>query len=96
LALLGNDPRRHESLRSALDLGRSWRWDIAVRRVAEGPQLVPSYTAVDSRLAWKPTPALEFAFAVQKLLDPGHADWGVAANRVEIEPSCFVQVRLQP
>jgi iron complex outermembrane recepter protein len=96
LASLGTDPRQHESPRSSLDLGHTWRWDVAVRRVGERPDPpVPSSTAADSRLVWQPTPALEIAFAVQNLLDPSRAAWGVAANRVEIERSCFVRVRLQ-
>jgi len=52
LAALGNDPRNHGSLRSSLDLGRAWRWDVDVRRVGERPNpAVPAYTAFDTRLA---------------------------------------------
>jgi len=94
LVSLGNDPRHHESLRSSLDFGSAGRWDIDVRRVGSRPNpAVPAYTAVDSRVAWKVTPTTELAFGVQNLFDPRHAEWGVAANRVELERSFFIQLR---
>jgi len=97
LAALGNDSRRHGSVRSSLDLGRAWRWDVDVRYVGERPNpVVPAYTTFDTRIGWKATPALEVLFGVQNLLDPRHAEWGVATNRVEIERGYFVQPRFQP
>jgi iron complex outermembrane receptor protein len=95
LQALGNDPRHHESLRSSIDIGAKWRWDLDVRRVGARPApSVPKYTAVDTRLVWKVTPTAEVMIGAQNLLDPRHAEWGPAANRVELERSFFVQLRL--
>ena len=57
---------------------------------------VPSYTAVDSRLAWRIAPRTEIALVVQNLFDPSHAEWGSPANRVELERSVLLQLRWQP
>jgi iron complex outermembrane recepter protein len=94
LAALGNDPRHWSSLRSSLDLSPRIAWDIGIRYVGARPQpLVPSYTAVDSRLAWRFAPDTELALVIQNVLDPRHAEWGVATNRVELERSAMLQLR---
>ena len=70
LAALGNDPHRVASLRSSLDLGPAWRWDIDVRRVGARPNpVVPAYTAVDTRLAWRVTSGADSCSACQNLFD---------------------------
>ena len=95
VAALGNDPRRQATLRSLLDLGPAWSWDVDLRHVGALPNpSVPAYTAVGSRVAWKVTPRAELTFGVHNLFDNGHAEWGVASNRVEFERSFFVQLRL--
>ena len=95
LAALGNSPRHHASLRSSLELGAAWRWHAELRRVGPLPQpAVPGYTAVDTRLAWWPSPQLEFSLGVQNLLDPRHPEWGVATNRVEFERMAVLQLRV--
>ena len=96
VASLGNDPHSFASLRSSLDLGPAWRWDVDLRRVGALPNpAVPAYTAVDSRVAWKVTQSADITLGVQNLLDRSHAEWGVASNRVEIERSVFVLLRLR-
>ena len=95
LAALGNSPRHHASLRSSLELGAGWRWHAELRRVGPLPQpAVPGHTAFDTRLAWWPSPQLELSVGVQNLFDPSHAEWGVAANRVEFERTAMLQLRV--
>jgi iron complex outermembrane receptor protein len=96
LASLGNDPDHFASLRSSLDLSPAWIWNLDVRRVGSRPNPdVPAYTAVDTRLSWKPNAHADVTFGVANLLDPRHAEWGVPTNRAEIERSVFVQLRLR-
>jgi iron complex outermembrane receptor protein len=94
LALLGNDPRRWLKLRSSFDLADRVQWDVALRHYGALPQPeVPSYTAVDTRLSWRATPTLELALVGRNLFDEGHAEWGPAANRVELERELLLQLR---
>lgn len=96
VAALGNDPHHFASLRSSLDLGPAWIWNLDLRYVGSRPAPdVPAYTAVDTRFAWKVSDAADVSFGVQNLLDRRHAEWGPANNRVEIERSVFVQLRLR-
>jgi iron complex outermembrane receptor protein len=91
-AALGNDPRHWLSLRSSLDLGERWAWDVSVRRVGARPQpAVPAYTAVDMRVAWTSGP-WELGLVLRNLADPRHPEWGVPANRVEHERSALLQL----
>jgi iron complex outermembrane receptor protein len=95
LAALGNDPKRWASLRSSLDIGDALQWDVALRHVGERPLPdVPSYTAVDTRLAWRLPKRVELSLAVHDLLDgSGHVEWGPAGSRVEWPRSVALQLR---
>lgn len=53
---------------------------------------VPSYAAVDARLAWKARRDLELSVTAQNLFDPRHAEWGVAGPRPELERGVFLKV----
>ena len=91
---LGNDPRYWGSLRSSFDVTPRHAWEIAIRRVGARPQpAVPAYTAVDTRFAWSLATHAELALLIQNLFDARHAEWGPAANRVEIERSFMLQLR---
>jgi iron complex outermembrane receptor protein len=93
---LGNDPDHWWSLRSLLDLTPQLRLDVFVRHVGALPRPpVPSYTAVDSRLAWQPTSRLELSLTLQNLFDPEHTEWGVPANRVEFGRAVFFRILWQ-
>jgi iron complex outermembrane receptor protein len=100
LAALGNDPSHWWQLRSALDLGPRWgngTWDLGVRRVgALVTPAVPSYTAVDTRLAWPLRRDLEVALVLRNLFDRGHPESGSSNLRAEIERSALLQLRWQP
>jgi iron complex outermembrane receptor protein len=94
LAVLGNDPRHWLSLRSSLDLGARWAWDVSVRRVGARPQpAVPAYTAIDSRLAWSTGNEWELALVLRNIGDPRHPEWGAPANRVEHQRSALLQLQ---
>ena len=52
------------------------------RYVDELPnQEVPAYTALDVRVAWKPSSRLDVAIIGRDLLDPRHAEFGLPATR---------------
>ena len=93
-AALGNDPSHYATLRSSLDLGAAWSWDVSLRRVAALPSpAVPAYTAVDSRLGWKLSPGVELSLVLQNIGDPGHPEWGSAVNRVEFDRNLLLMLR---
>ena len=93
LAALGNDARHWWTLRSAWDIGPRHEFDVMVRHVGALPNpAVPSYTAVDARLGWKPRRDLEISLAAQNLFDPRHPEWGAAAARAEFERGVFLKI----
>ena len=93
LRALGNDPRYWWSVRSSLDVTPRLSWDLSLRRVGARPQpYVGAYTAVDTRLAWSALPTLEVALMLHNVADPGHAEWGAPANRVELQRSAQLQL----
>ncbi|MBA2721445.1 MAG: TonB-dependent receptor [Methylibium sp.] len=93
---LGNDPNGWWQLRSALDLTPRHSWDLSVRRVASRPQFdVSSYTAVDTRLAWRVSAKVELALLVKDLLDAEQVEWATASRRVEHGRAASLQLRAQ-
>jgi len=96
LATLGNDPNHWWLLRSSMDLPYNLELDVLVRGVGALPNpVVPAYTAADARLGWHATPSTELWVKFTNLFDPGHAEWGAPAARVEFERAFFVGVRWQ-
>ena len=82
------------SLRSSIDLGARWAWDVSVRHVgARAQPAVPAYTALDSRLAWSSGREWELALVLRNIGDPRHPEWGVPTNRVEHERSALLQLQ---
>jgi iron complex outermembrane receptor protein len=73
---LGNDPRAQWQLRSQFDLPGRTELDLHLRRVGSLPTPhVPAYTALDARLGWQATPAVEISLVAQNLLDRRHAEF---------------------
>jgi iron complex outermembrane receptor protein len=94
LAAAGNDPKRQFSLRSSLDLSRGQELDVIARHVGRLPNpVVPSYTAVDLRYAWRVRNDLEISVTGTNLFDRRHPEFGSAAARSEIERGIFVKVK---
>jgi iron complex outermembrane receptor protein len=93
VGLLGTDPSHQWMLRSTLDLTNRHEFDVSVRHVgALSHSTVASYTAVDARLGWRPTRALEISLTAQNLFDPGHPEFGALATRSEIERGVFLKL----
>ena len=77
----GTTPLHQASLRSMLDLGRGWEFDLWPRYVDNlRYDSVESYVDLDARLGWRPTGAVEFSLVGQNLLD---------ARRKEAFPDLF-------
>jgi iron complex outermembrane receptor protein len=71
-----NSPAHQYSLRSAMNFSEGRLLDVSVKRVGQLQQgLVPAYTRVDLRYAWKPARNLELAVAGQNLLDARHREF---------------------
>jgi iron complex outermembrane receptor protein len=93
LAALGNDPSHWWQLRSSWDLGPRVEFDLMARGVGALPNpAVPAYTAVDARLGWRVTSAVELSLAAQNLFDRSHPEWGVAAGRPEFQRGIFAKL----
>lgn len=96
LPALGNDPDRTLMLRSSFDITPRHEMDLTVRHVGALPNpAVPSYTAVDARLGWKPAPDLEVSLSMQNLFDSGHPEFGAPATRSEFERGIFLKLLWQ-
>lgn len=90
----GNDPHNQWFVRSWWDIDAHWSVDARVRHVGALPDpRVADYTALDARVAWRPHADVEFALTAQNLLDPGHAEFGAAANAAEVERNVQMSVR---
>lgn len=77
---LGNDPRHQWTLRSSLNLGSRTELDVMLRRIGQLPTpRVPSYTALDARLALQVSPSLRIALLGRNLLDSRHAEFEAPA-----------------
>jgi iron complex outermembrane receptor protein len=81
---LGNDPDHQWSLRSQLDITERHEFDVMLRRVGSLPVEaglpVPGYTAVDARLGWRPTRAMEMSLVLENLFDREHAEFTTASQ----------------
>ncbi|APV52270.1 hypothetical protein BWI17_03505 [Betaproteobacteria bacterium GR16-43] len=96
-AALGNDPDGWMKLRAAWTVTRDIDLDVFLRYYAARPNpAVPSYTAVDARVAWRVTPAFELSLALQNLFDDKHAEWGVDPARPVFQRSAFFKATWRP
>jgi iron complex outermembrane receptor protein len=91
---LADDPERQWMLRSSLTLWRMHELDAVVRHVGALPTpIVPAYTAVDARYAWRLRPDLEVFLLGQNLFDRTHPEFNAAPGRSEFERGVFVGAR---
>jgi iron complex outermembrane receptor protein len=86
---LGNDPERFASLRSNWSPTADIDVDVAVRYVGPLQAIVPGYTAVDVRLAWRPWRHVELSLTAQNAADRDYYEW---SNRVVNERNVFVKL----
>jgi iron complex outermembrane receptor protein len=87
---LGNDPEHQWMLRSMMNPVPQVDFDLVVRGASRLPDPpVPAYTAVDARLGWHASKALELFVVGQNLFDPSHPEFGAAPGRSEIPRSFY-------
>jgi iron complex outermembrane receptor protein len=69
-------------LRTSVDLPASTEFDATLRHVAAlASPLVPSYTALDARIGWRPAANTSVSLVGRNLLGAGHAEFTPAATR---------------
>lgn len=84
----GIDPKHQVKIGTDVDLGRHVEWGMGWRYVSRESFIgVPSYTELDTRLAWRPTPHCELAIIGRSLLEPHHREF---APYVLIDPNVAV------
>jgi iron complex outermembrane receptor protein len=86
----GGTPGQQALLRSSLDLPHDTEFDCALRYVSElSLPEVPSYVAVDLRLAWRPRPGLELSLTGRNLGER-HAEFTSPDTRSMFGPGVFM------
>jgi len=91
---IGNDPDLQAAIRSTLFITAELDVSTSVRFVDELPSpLVPSYTELDARIAWRALPNVEISVSGTNLLDSAHPEVGDAASRRQVRRSFFGTVR---
>ena len=79
-----DSPNHQVGIRSLMDLGRHVELDLGFRYVdALQNRGVPSYTAFDARIAWRPNANWEFAIVGQNLFD-GHKEFAPSFIQTEV------------
>jgi iron complex outermembrane receptor protein len=90
----GKSPEQMAILRSSWALPGNVDFDITLRYVDALPAIdVESYTELDARAAWRPTPELELFVVGQSLLDAEHAEFRPAMIQTlptQVERSVYV------
>ena len=90
------NPHHQFTFRSVMDLPHNVQFDSVVRYVDSLPAWkIPSYVALDLRLAWWPTKNLEIAIIGRDLLDNRHPESvpsNVATLATEVERSVFGKI----
>lgn len=90
---LENDPNHQWMLRSTVDITPRHEFDVMVRRVGGLPNpAVPSYTAVDARLGWRPSREFEMSLTLQNLFDSEHVEFGAAPGRSGFVRGLFLKL----
>jgi len=86
-----NDPSYWWQLGSSFNLTPRHEFDVRIRHVGDSRN-VPDYTAVDARIAWKPTREFELSLTAQNLFDPGHQEWGAPGVLPEVKRAWFAKL----
>jgi iron complex outermembrane receptor protein len=91
---LSNDPRQQAMLRASVDLASNHQFDLTARHVGSLPHpVVPDYTAVDLRYAWRAKPELELSLVVRNAFDEEHPEFNDTPGRSEIARDVYGQIR---
>ncbi len=94
------DPEHQFSLRSSLDLPENVQFETTMRWIdmlhnnnGPNPGTVPSYSELDLRVGWRPTPALELSLVGQNLLHAHHPEYGFPSpTREEAQRSFYGKI----
>lgn len=82
------DPQHQVSLRSQINLGQDWEWDLWGRYTGDSESAgIPAYFTLDTRLSWRPKRDLEISLVGQNLLEP---------QRIEAAEDGFVRTLITP
>lgn len=97
MTVLGNDPNYQWQLRSSLDITPRHEFDLMVRHVDDLPDpAVPSYTAVDARLGWRPGRDIELALTLENIFDSAHPEFAQQTVLGEYGRSAFLKLVWRP
>lgn len=97
---IGATASHQVSLRSSLDITPTLQWDIWLRRAGKlrgdssGSNVIPAFTSLDTRVAWKAGRNLELSLVGQNLLSPSHLENvvnNIVSTPIEIERSVFLK-----
>lgn len=99
---ISQDPRFMAAFRSSFDIAPAVELDFWLRYAdsANGivaSQTIPSYFALDARLAWSPYKNVELAFIANNLNDSRHPEFydGVSYNPLQVERMFWLQGNLK-
>lgn len=96
----GSTPRNQFGLRSYLDLGDGFEFDLQFRDLSSirttpesvDGESIDGYAELDARLGWNVNKNLEISIFGQNLLDSHHPEFGIKPARGEIERSVLGRV----
>ena len=92
----GESPKQQFQLRSQLNLPHGLEFDTSLQYISRLLTFgVPSYTRLDTRLAWQPKESLEISIVGQDLLRPRHFEFGSAdqlASATQVKRSVYGKV----
>ncbi|MGE4063038.1 MAG: TonB-dependent receptor plug domain-containing protein [Rhodospirillaceae bacterium] len=90
---LGNDPEVQGQVRATYFVAPDLDLSIGLRAVDDLPSpVVPGYTELDARVAWRLLPNVELSVVGKNLLHKSHPEVGDVATRREIPRSVFGMV----
>jgi iron complex outermembrane recepter protein len=96
------DPAVMAAFRASFDIAPAFELDFWLNYADavlgfDTEQVIPSYVALDMRLAWKPHKNLELAFIANNLTDPQHPEFydGLSANPLQVERMFWLQGNLK-
>jgi len=93
------DPQQQFFVWSDMDLGRKVEWGMRLRYVDDRRGLgIPNYTALDARLAWKPTANCELVVIGRNVLDPHHREAApqiVSSSNVQVDRAVYAKLTLR-
>jgi iron complex outermembrane receptor protein len=90
----GNDPTYQLSLRSSMNPVDHWELDLALRSIDHLPNPhVPGYVALDGRIGWNVSNAVELSLIGFNLLDRRHPEFVAASSHSELARSVYLKLR---